>query len=76
LKLNERLNVQTSIFGFVRTPFISSKLDKNYKFNENFAKLVYGSSLADIDSGKADTSESYLFGKGLSFRTLLYAAVN
>lgn len=76
LKLNERLNVQTSIFGFVRTPFISSKLGKNYKFNENFAKLVYGSSLADLDSGKADTSESYLFGKGLSFRTLLYAAVN
>lgn len=75
LKLLERLNIKNSVYGFIRTPFVSSKLDQ-YKFNENFAKLVYGASLEDIKSGKADTSTSYLYGKGLSFRTLLYAAIN
>ncbi|MDK2819724.1 MAG: hypothetical protein KFW07_02705, partial [Mycoplasmataceae bacterium] len=50
--------------------------DQTYFFNDEYAKLVYGSTTEELKSGNATTSESFFVGDGFEFRTLLNASVN
>lgn len=47
-----------------------------FYMNDNYAKLVYGSSLDDIIAGKNKPTSTYFAGTGLRFRSLIYSAIN
>ncbi|MGL5205788.1 MAG: OppA family ABC transporter substrate-binding lipoprotein [Metamycoplasmataceae bacterium] len=50
--------------------------DGSYYFNDQYARLVYGSSIDDLRSGVGKTANSFFNGPGYQLRTLLNASVN
>ncbi len=48
----------------------------NYYFNESYANVMYGSTIEQLKSGTAKTTESFFNGAGFELRTLLNASIN
>lgn len=70
------LNKKSPFYEMVSTPWISnSDQIEKYGFNDAYAKMVYDKTLQELKDGKS-TPDSWIGGKGLSFRTILAAAVN
>lgn len=59
----------------VKTPPKGTDLNNWFLFNDAYAKMLYGSTRQEIADGK-QTLDAYVRGTGLSFRTILDAAVN
>lgn len=49
---------------------------KEYGFNENYSKLVFGLSLDELMKGNKTTTDSFFISQGLDFRLLIQAAIN
>ena len=47
-----------------------------YTFNDVYAKLVYGSSIDELNNGSAIISNTFFGGVGLEFRNLIQASIN
>ncbi|WP_033161077.1 OppA family ABC transporter substrate-binding lipoprotein [[Mycoplasma] collis] len=56
--------------------FDGGTVAKKWYFNENYAKLIYNSSLKDLQEGKLIVSSNALNNHSLGFRTILDAAFN
>ncbi|MDD1374123.1 hypothetical protein PT313_00730 [Metamycoplasma hyosynoviae] len=73
-KYTKTLNKFAPTYKFVSVPLVRGGKDK-YLFNDAYAKLVYGATIEEIKNGKQKI-DNYIGGLGLSFRTILDAAVN
>lgn len=50
---------------------------KEYSYNDHYAKLMYGKTVAEIAAGEAPSvAKEFVGGKGLLFRTLINSAIN
>ncbi|TPR53271.1 OppA family ABC transporter substrate-binding lipoprotein [Metamycoplasma neophronis] len=73
-RLFKRLNKDNPYYFFVQTPFVNNQLTE-FGYNDNYAKLVYGSSIEDLKADK-QKRDNYISGLGLSFRSILNTAIN
>ncbi|MDD7897220.1 hypothetical protein PUW95_00480 [Metamycoplasma hyosynoviae] len=73
-KYSKPLNRYTPTYKFASVPLVRGG-QENYLFNDAYAKLVYGATKEEIKTGKQKI-DSFIGGLGLSFRTILDAAVN
>ncbi|MGL6125331.1 MAG: OppA family ABC transporter substrate-binding lipoprotein [Metamycoplasmataceae bacterium] len=48
----------------------------SYYFNDQYARLIYGSSIEELKNGVANTTNSFFNGTGYQLRTLFNASVN
>lgn len=53
-----------------------SHLAKEYGFNDNYSKLVFGLSHEELKKGTNNTTNSFFINDGFEFRLLIQAAVN
>lgn len=76
-RLTKKLNARRPYYELASNPFVNNRVgDKpNYSFNEAYAQLVFGTSIENLKADKQNR-DSYVSGLGLSFRTILNAAIN
>ncbi|WP_369085718.1 OppA family ABC transporter substrate-binding lipoprotein [Metamycoplasma spumans] len=77
-RLFKKLNAKNPYYRLASNPFVNNRvkdLKYNYAFNEAYAQLVFGTSIEDLKADKQNR-DSYVSGLGLSFRTILNAAIN
>lgn len=48
----------------------------NYYFNDQYARIMYGSTIEELKAGTANTANSFFNGPGYELRTLFNASVN
>ncbi|MGL5732793.1 MAG: OppA family ABC transporter substrate-binding lipoprotein, partial [Metamycoplasmataceae bacterium] len=53
-----------------------SDSDGSYYFNDQYARLIYGSSIDELKAGTGKTANSFFNGAGYQLRTLFNASVN
>ncbi|MGZ9432594.1 OppA family ABC transporter substrate-binding lipoprotein [Mycoplasma sp. 613B] len=58
------------------TNFNGGQADKKYYFNDNYAKLAFGSSIEELAKGKAELGKTLFTGKSFAFRTIIDALWN
>lgn len=49
---------------------------EQYYFNEEYAKIMYGSTIESLREGVGKTTESFFYGSGFELRTLLNSSIN
>ena len=77
LQVTKKVNISSMTSRMVWQANPIDQLGTNsYLFNNNYAKLVYGASLDEINQGKATTSNSFYAGLGFDFRLLIQASIN
>ncbi|AXE60645.1 oligopeptide ABC transporter substrate-binding protein [[Mycoplasma] phocae] len=74
LRQIRRKNDKAPYYRMVATPFVNSGLT-TYGFNDAYAKMMWGKTVQQIREGETD-AKTFISGTGLSFRTILNAAIN
>lgn len=74
-QLNKTQLVQRTLLSTDPATINDPKKEKYY-FNEEYAKIMYGSTIEKLASGKATTANSFFNGSGFELRTLLNASIN
>nr|AJN18571.1 oligopeptide ABC transporter substrate-binding protein [Mycoplasma struthionis] len=75
IRLFKRENTNSAPYDIIQTPFVFNNVTADYSFNDAYAQLMYGKTIEELKAGKG-TGDAYIYGTGLSFRTLLQAAIN
>lgn len=75
LQVTKKVNISNLTTRMVWQANPLNGLD-TYTFNDNFSKLVFGSSKDEIKNGTAVTSASYYTGYGFKFRLLIQSSIN
>ena len=74
LRATKNINISKLNTRTVWQAFPTDNLE--YKFNDVYAKLVYGSSIDELNNGSAIISNTFFGGVGLEFRNLIQASIN
>ena len=74
-QLNKTQLVQRTLLATDPRKFSANETG-NYFFNESYAKIMYGSTIQELKSGIANTTNSFFNGSGFELRTLLNASIN
>ncbi|WP_373436165.1 OppA family ABC transporter substrate-binding lipoprotein [Metamycoplasma equirhinis] len=74
LRLAKTLNTKSPFYRMFTTPWVASG-NANYGFNDAYAKLMWDATVEEIRKGEMN-ADSYVSGLGLSFRSILNAAIN
>ena len=75
LRATKNINISKLNTRTVWQAFPADNLEE-YKFNDVYAKLVYGSSKDELKKGLAIISNTFFGGIGLEFRNLIQASIN
>ena len=75
LRATKNINISKLNTRTVWQAFPADNLEE-YKFNDVYAKLVYGSSKDELKKGLAIISNTFFGGVGLEFRNLIQASIN
>ncbi|WP_412031439.1 OppA family ABC transporter substrate-binding lipoprotein [Metamycoplasma buccale] len=75
LRYTKQVNKDKSQYYMVTTPFVNQLNESIYEFSDAYGKLMWGGTRKELSEGKGNP-ETYVSGLGLSFRSILNAAVN
>lgn len=74
LRLKRSLNSDSPLYRMFSSPFVPGKKNE-YGFSDAYAKMMWGATKEELKQGKVNPS-TYISGTGLSFRTIINAAIN